>query len=111
MRDKRQPCIYILASQRRGTLYIGVTSNLVRRLWQHREGVTGGFTSQYSVRRLVYFERFDEMRHAIEREKQLKRWRREWKINLIEGVNPDWRDMAVELGFSVAGQRRNTDGP
>jgi len=111
MRDERQPCAYTLVSQPRGTLYIGVTSSLVGRLWQHREGRTGGFTSRYEVHRLVHFERFDEMAFAIAREKQLKRWRRQWKLNLIEAANPDWRDMAVELGLPPTGPDRLRDGP
>ena len=111
MRDKRQPCVYILASQPRGTLYVGVTSNLMGRLWQHREGTTPGFTSKYRVHRLVFFERFEEMGPAIEREKQLKRWHRQWKLNLIEGVNPDWRDLGVGLGFPPLASSAGHDGP
>ncbi|OYX60797.1 MAG: endonuclease [Novosphingobium sp. 32-60-15] len=111
MRDERQPCVYILASQPRGTLYIGVTSNLIGRLWQHREGAIPGFTSQYGVHRLVYFELFDEMEPAIAREKQLKRWHRAWKINLIEGPNPDWHDLAIGLGFAPVAPRIGRDRP
>ncbi len=83
-----QPCIYIMASGVRGTQYTGVTSDLPARLWQHREGTTGGFTSQYAVHRLVHFEVFGAMDAAITREKQIKNWRRQWKINLIEDANP-----------------------
>jgi putative endonuclease len=111
MRDERQPCAYILASQPRGTLYIGVTSNLMARLWQHREGATPGFTSKYRVYRLVYFERFDEMAFAIAREKQLKRWHRQWKLNLIEGANPGWHDLAVGLGLPPIAPGKPRDGP
>ena len=111
MQDERQPCVYILASQPRGTLYIGVTSNLIGRLWQHREGVTGGFTTRYKVHQLVHFERFDEMTFAIAREKQLKRWHRQWKLNLIEAANPDWRDLAVGLGLPPIWQGEPRDGP
>lgn len=111
MREARQPCVYILASQPRGTLYIGVTSNLVGRLWQHREGVAPGFTSRYAVNRLVYFERFEEMEPAIAREKQLKRWHRQWKLNLIEEANPDWHDLAVGLGFAPLASRVARHGP
>ena len=90
---ERQPCVS------NGTLYIGVTSDLMARLHQHRTGVTEGFTSSYEVKRLVRFERLDDMPSAIAREKQLKRWHRDWKMNLIERDNPDWNDLAVALGF------------
>ena len=98
MRD-RQPCIYILASGPNGTIYIGVTSDLMARLHQHRTGTTGGFTSDHNVKKLVRFEMADDMPTAIAREKQLKRWHRGWKINLIEQDNPQWVDLAVGLGF------------
>ncbi len=110
-RDDFQPCIYILASQRHGTLYIGVTSNLLQRLWQHREGNVPGFTADHSVKRLVRYELFGTMEGAILREKQLKRWRREWKINLIERENPDWGDLAPGLGLSPVPFHRRKDGP
>lgn len=96
---ERHPCVYILASGHYGTLYIGVTSDPVGRLWQHRNDALPGFTSRYSVKRLVHFEMFDEMTNAIAREKQLKNWHRQWKINLINQVNPEWRDLAVGLGL------------
>ncbi len=99
MRTERQPCVYILASQPHGTLYIGVTSNLTARLWQHRNEVAEGFTSRYHVHRLVRYELLGDMERAIAREKQLKRWHRQWKINLIESENPDWHDLAVGLGL------------
>lgn len=111
MQDERQPCVYILASEPRGTLYIGVTSNLPVRLWQHREGMTGGFTAKYKVHRLVYFERFEEMTFAIAREKQLKRWHRSWKLNLIEALNPHWVDLAVGLGLGSFGRCDDAPGP
>jgi putative endonuclease len=95
----RQPCVYILASKPRGTLYIGVTSNLPGRLYQHRIRTTPGFTSRYGVLRLVHYEALDDMYAAISREKQLKRWHRQWKINLIEERNPHWADLAISLGF------------
>ena len=95
----RQPCVYILASAPRGTLYIGVTSNLVARLHQHRTNAVPGFTSRYGVHRLVRFELLDDMPNAIAREKQLKRWHRDWKLNLIERDNPQWTDLAVGLGL------------
>ena len=106
MAQERQPTVYLLASHRNGTLYIGVTSNLPKRLYEHREGLIDGFTSDYGVQRLVWFERHDEMETAIRREKQIKKWNRQWKINLIEGQNPDWRDMAIDLGFEALPSRR-----
>ncbi|NBR32076.1 MAG: GIY-YIG nuclease family protein [Sphingomonadaceae bacterium] len=95
----KQPCVYILASRRHGTLYIGVTSDLLARLHQHREGLIAGFTKDHHIHRLVRFEMFEEMPTAIAREKQLKNWRRDWKTNLIEQDNPDWHDLAIGLGF------------
>src|SRR5690242_4526894 len=95
-----QPCVYILASRRNGTIYIGVTSDLMARLHQHRTGAVPGFTSEHRVWRLVHFELFDDMYTAISREKQLKAWRRAWKVALIEETNPFWEDRAVELGSS-----------
>ena len=89
----KQPAVYILASQKNGTLYIGVTSDLAKRVWQHREGLLEGFTKQYVVHMLVYFELCSDMLAAITREKQLKKWNRAWKIKLIEAFNPDWRDL------------------
>ncbi|MEI5689051.1 GIY-YIG nuclease family protein [Sphingomonas kyungheensis] len=99
MRDVFEPCVYILASRRYGTLYIGVTSNLLARLVQHREGLIPGFTKAYGVRRLVWYERHATMEAAIIREKQLKEWRRAWKIVLIEAQNADWVDLAIGLGL------------
>ncbi len=99
----REPCVYILASRRHGTLYVGVTSDLMGRLYQHRTGAVPGFTSEYGVRRLVHFEMFGGMDAAITREKQLKGWRRAWKIALIEEGNPDWEDLAIGLGFEAVG--------
>lgn len=90
---RKEPGVYILASRRKGTLYVGVTSSLTRRTWLHREGLTEGFTYRYQVKRLVYYERYGDMYQAISREKQLKNWKRAWKIRLIESVNPDWRDL------------------
>jgi putative endonuclease len=85
--------VYILASQIGGTLYIGVTNNLVRRVYEHRMGLIEGFTKQYGVHRLVYFEQFDDIEQAILREKRLKSWKRAWKIQLIEENNPNWDDL------------------
>jgi putative endonuclease len=87
---ERQPCVYILASGKHGTLYIGVTSDLMARLYQHREGLIEGFTSRYGVYRLVWFDMADTMEAAITREKQLKKWNRDWKLRLIEDSNPQW---------------------
>jgi putative endonuclease len=91
--------VYLLASGFRGTLYTGVTSDLLGRVYQHREEVTRGFTSRYGVKRLVWFEPHETMESAIAREKSIKRWQRQWKIELIERDNPTWRDLAEDLGF------------
>jgi putative endonuclease len=93
----KQGYVYILASKPYGTLYIGVTSNLVGRVWQHRENVVDGFTQQYVVHRLVWYEIHERMDAAILREKQLKKWNRDWKIRLIESENPDWSDRFPQL--------------
>jgi len=85
--------VYIMASGRNGTLYIGVTSNLPARVAQHRDGTLGGFTGKYGCKQLVWYERHDEIDLAIRREKQLKEWHRAWKIRLIEGMNPAWDDL------------------
>lgn len=85
--------VYILASRKHGTIYIGVTNDLVRRVYQHKNKMTRGFTSEYGVGLLVWFETYDDITAAIEREKELKKWRREWKINLIERDNPNWDDL------------------
>ena len=99
MERERVPCVYILARSYHGTLYTGVTSNLVGRIIQHREGAFDGFTKRYGIRTLVYYEIADTMEAVIQREKQIKRWRREYKYNLIERLNPAWNDLAVELGL------------
>ena len=91
------PTVYILASQKNGTLYIGVTSNLVQRLYQHRSGLIEGFTSDYGVKRLVWFECGASMEEAIRREKQIKKWRREKKVSLIDAANPEWLDLSSEV--------------
>lgn len=95
----RQPAVYIMASDRNGTLYIGVTSDLMARIYQHRTKAMDGFTARYDVSRLVWFEMCDTMEMAITREKQLKNWRRKWKLDLIEAANPRWRDLAQDMGF------------
>ena len=93
----KQPAVCIMASKRNGTLYIGVTSDLIKRAWEHKNGITGGFTKKYNVHTLVYYELFEDMRSAILREKQMKKWRRAWKIELIEKSNPAWRDLWPEI--------------
>lgn len=89
--------VYMLASARNGTLYLGVTSDLIKRIWEHREGLFEGFTKKYGVKQLVWFEVHTEARAAITREKQLKKWNRDWKINMIQQVNPDWRDLYEDI--------------
>ena len=101
-----QPAVYLLASHRNGTLYVGVTSDLVQRLHEHREGLVEGFTEDYGVQRLVWFEQHATMDHAIVREKRIKKWRRAWKIELIEQSNRDWHDLALDLGFAALPSRR-----
>jgi len=93
----KQSCVYILASEKHGTLYIGVTSDIVKRIWEHKNDAVEGFTEKYGVHRLVWFEQHETMESAIQREKTLKKWRRDWKLNLIESINPEWRDLYVDL--------------
>jgi putative endonuclease len=92
-----QPCVYILASKRNGTLYIGVTSNLVKRVWEHKNDFVDGFAKQYSVHMLVWYEVHATMESAIAREKALKEWQRKWKLRLIEEMNPEWIDLYERL--------------
>ena len=92
-----QPAVYILASKRNGTLYIGVTSDLVKRIWQHKNNMIEGFTKRYSVHQLVWYELHDNMLSAIEREKRIKEWKRKWKLDLIEHLNPNWMDLYHKL--------------
>jgi putative endonuclease len=92
-----QPCVYILASQRNGTLYTGVTSDPVRRVWEHREGLGAKFAKRYGVSRLVWFELHSTMDTAIQREKRIKTWNRAWKLRLIEETNPRWLDLFDDL--------------
>jgi putative endonuclease len=96
-RFERRPSVYIVAGRRNGTLYIGVTSDLIKRIWAHRSDAVEGFTKRYGVHTLVYFEMHDSMREAIAREKALKEWKRAWKIRLIEESNPTWRDLYPEI--------------
>ena len=95
--DRRRPCVYMLASQRNGTLYVGVTSNLVKRIWQHKNQAVESFSSQYHVHALVWYELHPTMESAITREKALKGWKRAWKIRLIEEGNPHWTDLYPTL--------------
>ncbi len=89
--------VYILASKRNGTLYIGVTSDLVKRVYEHKNNLVDGFTKKYHVHKLVYYELTDDINSAITREKQVKKWKRAWKIELIEKSNPEWKDLYFEL--------------
>jgi putative endonuclease len=93
----KQPAVYILASGERGTLYVGVTGSLKLRVWEHREGLVAGFTSKYGVRRLVWYEWLPDFPSAIQREKQIKKWNRSWKLELIEAHNPSWKDLWEDL--------------
>ena len=104
MKQEKQPCVYILASRHYGSLYIGVTSDLLKRLSQHRGHMTPSHTSKYAIYRLVHSEVFGTMEAAITREKQLKNWHRPWKINLVNAENPQWVDLAVGLGLPPIGQ-------
>ena len=90
---ERQPCVYILASKRNGTLYVGVTSDLPKRVWEHKNHVVDGFTKKYQVHNLVWYEMHETMESAITREKSIKRWRRKWKMEMINSFNPGWRDL------------------
>jgi putative endonuclease len=96
-RDNNQYFVYILASRRNGTLYIGVTSDLIKRVYEHKSDLVDGFTKRYAVHDLVYFETVDDIDSAIAREKQIKRWNRVWKVRLIEKLNPHWRDLYLDL--------------
>ena len=96
--------VYILASQRNGTLYIGVTSDLTKRVWEHKNKIVEGFTKRYNATSLVYYEQFADAENAIRREKRLKSWQRRWKLALIEQFNPDWDDLYEELISGSCGQ-------
>ena len=93
----KQPCVYLLASKRNGTLYVGVTSNLLLRVWQHKNDVMEGFTNRYGVHNLVWYESHDTMESAITRENAIKEWKRAWKLSLVEKDNPAWLDLYEEL--------------
>ena len=92
----KAPCVYVLANKPNGTLYIGVTSNLVQRVWQHKNDLVEGFTKRYGIHRLAWYEAHENMESAITREKMLKRWKRAWKIRLIQEANPKWSDLYDE---------------
>lgn len=89
----KQPAVYVLASKRNGTLYVGVTSDLIKRVWEHKNNVVKGFTERYSVHQLVWYELHETMESAIRKEKMLKNWKRVWKLELIERSNPNWHDL------------------
>jgi putative endonuclease len=93
----KNPCVYILASKRNGTLYVGVTSDLVKRVWQHKSDLIEGFTQEHAVHNLVWYEAHETMESAIAREKQIKAWKRLWKLRLIEESNPDWADLYEQI--------------
>ena len=109
---ERHPCVYILASKERGTLYVGVTSDLIKRTWEHKSDLVDGFTKKYRAHALVWFEQHETMESAIAREKAIKEWKRAWKLELIETQNPSWSDLYPELSGQVenkmdSGLRRN----
>lgn len=93
----KEPCVYLLASRRNGTLYTGVTSDLIQRVWEHKNDLVEGFTKRYGVHLLVWYELHPTMESAISQEKAIKEWKRRWKLELIESLNPDWRDLFEEL--------------
>jgi len=93
----KQPCVYLLASERNGTLYVGVTSDLIKRVWEHKTDAADGFSKRYGVHMLVWYEVHETMESAIAREKAIKEWQRAWKLELIEKTNPEWRDLYSEL--------------
>ena len=97
MKIEGRAFVYIMASKRNGTLYIGMTTDLVGRVYKHRNRLVPGFTAKYGVRNLVYFEAFEDVQEAIVREKRLKKWNRNWKIRAIETVNPEWKDLYPEI--------------
>jgi putative endonuclease len=95
----KQPVVYMMANQKHGVLYVGVTSNLIQRVYQHKESVVDGFTKRYGCKNLVYYEVHHEMEYAIHREKRLKKYKREQKIRLIENMNPDWLDLYADISL------------
>ncbi|MBN2085571.1 MAG: GIY-YIG nuclease family protein, partial [Anaerolineales bacterium] len=109
MKFRKQPVVYILASKKNGTLYVGVTSDLQKRVWQHKSDIQGGFTQTYEVHILVYFEIHESMHSAIRREKQLKEWHRKWKIRLIQSRNPTWGDLYDDIASGPRPKARRGD--
>ena len=109
-RHMKAPCVYVLASKRDGVLYVGVTSDLAKRMAEHTQGLLPGFTRRYGIKNLVYYEMHETMDAAIQREKQMKEWRRAWKVRLIETMNPEWRNLfdpeTGEIGFGPADEAR-----
>ncbi|MBN2037367.1 MAG: GIY-YIG nuclease family protein [Chitinispirillaceae bacterium] len=105
----KQPTVYIMASKRNGTLYTGVTSNIIKRVWEHKNDVVPGFTHRYGVHTLVWFEIHPTMESAIKREKCIKGWKRQWKLNLIEKSNQDWHDLYTSITILDSGLRRNDE--
>ena len=97
MTREKLPCVYVLASKRNGTLYVGVTSDLVKRVWEHKDDLVAGFTSKYGVHLLVYYELHEDMLGAITREKRIKQWNRIWKLKLIERDNPEWKALSAKV--------------
>jgi putative endonuclease len=93
----KRPAVYILTSHRKGTLYVGVTSDLVKRIWEHKNDSAEGFTKRYGVHTLVWYEQHETMESAIDREKAIKEWKREWKVEMIERSNPEWKDLYDSL--------------
>jgi len=91
--------VYIMTNRRNGTLYVGVTASLSRRVWEHREGLCDGFTKRYGLKRLVFYEHFDDIRDAIQRESNMKHWPRAWNVRLIHGMNPEWNDLYETLNW------------
>ena len=94
---EKHPCVYMLASRRNGTLYVGVTTNLVKRVWEHKNNIVDSFTKRYGIHHLVWFELHDRLESALAREKALKAWKRQWKVELIEQTNPTWHDLYPEI--------------
>ncbi len=107
---ERDPAVYIMASGFHGTLYVRVTSNLFQRVYQHRTGMLGGFTTRHGCKRLVWFEMYGSMEQAILHEKRIKRWLRPWKYELIAAANPTWRDLAEDFGFEPLAGRKVDPG-
>ena len=106
----KAPCVYVLASKPLGTLYVGVTNDLHKRMAEHSQGLVEGFTKRYGIKRLVYFEMHESMANAIRREKRIKEWRRLWKIRLIERANPEWRNLFDDRSGEIVNGPRDEEG-